>query len=182
MPLFQRFRHRSHPFHITDVENLYGAVRDGNHGAALRGSLMILNGAVNGPHLRRDMIGTEVAGTIPTGEHDWTPADEEKATKLADEMAKMIGVKMDESGNRVMEGTAISDHGDVEETGTHRKGAKGRKKATEAKEDETEAEDEAGGTHEPQARFEGGVVGAVPWALVVELVFMVIQYLKNRQM
>lgn len=178
MPLFHRFNHGSRACHITDVENLYGALRDGNHGATLKGCLSILNGAVNGPHVARSAIGTEA--TIPTGEHQWTPADEEKSQKLAGEMAKMIGLKVDEQGNRVMEGAAVET-----ETDDHPKGrgktAKARREATEAAEAAETASDTDAFAPEPNARFEGGVVGAVPWSLIQQLVALVIQYLMSRE-
>lgn len=81
--MFQRKKNAT-TFHITDLENLYGNVRDGNNHSALRFAVRILDRGLNGPP-----EGIDTKRTVL--EHTFGPAEQAKARELCDKLEELVG-------------------------------------------------------------------------------------------
>lgn len=156
MPLFRRNRSRT-TFHITDVEEFYANLRDGNHSMALARGVRILDRALNGPP-----AGLEKGFAT---EHPIGETEQKKLKELSERIAEIVGAP------------AMESHGD-EETHEETTKSKWSKKAKEEK--------DAADVAEGPLNMEGGdagdnVIGAIPWALILQIALAVLEALKNWQ-
>lgn len=144
--MFRRNRSQT-PFHLTDLENLYGNLRDGNHATALRYAVRVLDRGLNGP-----------ADGLPkafTATHSYGEAEKTKAHEIADKLEQMVG-----GAAGTMEHTSAAGKTSPFDDGpkTHAMPAAGRttkEKQTEAKET---GKSEAGkGTSASAAKVAAGV-------------------------
>lgn len=83
--MFRR-RKNATPFHITDLENLYGNLRDGNNMSAMRFAVRILDRGLNGPP---EGIDTRKVAL----EHSFAVAEQTKAKEICDKLEELIGGK-----------------------------------------------------------------------------------------
>ena len=82
------------PFHVTDVENLFSSLRDGNKRTALGHACRILDRGLNGPP---EGVGKGV-------QTEWTCGDSERAKfkALADELDKLLNFAAASDDRRVL--------------------------------------------------------------------------------
>lgn len=187
-----------HPFHITDLEDFYSGLRDGNHGTTVQKGVRILDGAMNGPRASEEAIRGMSALSPGQGPYSFAFSAEQvkKAKDLRLKMEEMVGqyeeTEEEEEELTPKEKAAAEKlakekehHEKLAETGTAAQKAESAKwlKAL-AEEEEADAKEAAAKTKKPkapQARFESQAIAAgIPWPLVLSIVNLVIQYLKDR--
>lgn len=82
MPFWRRKKNRI-PFHVTDVENFYSALRDGNSVSALRYGVRVLDRGLNGPTLKAgDRNAFE--------EYDYSEEDQKKMGEISQKLQQLI--------------------------------------------------------------------------------------------
>lgn len=190
--MWRRERNRT-PFHVTDVENLYSALRDGNNATAVRYAARIIDRGLNGPP-----EGIDERRTVTL--HAMGESETKKFSEMADKLEQMVGRQF-RMGAPVPAPDAEDDgkedaKGKEAAKGAGAKGAKA--KAGDAKNPPDEfskpdhrkpGDDEAPGDQSPaftvpQANLwatESGAQGAIPWEAITQLVVLVIQILRNWQ-
>lgn len=192
------------PFHVTDVENFYASLRDGNTASALRYGVRVLDRGLNGPP----------AGlrTGVTAEYDYSEGDHKKLTELAEKIKEQIDVKELELSRQQLRTTAAEQRtkapASTESTETGDKGkagvktppaspltrrdaaktvkpdASGKSGVVDAKNPMKEDEDEVDSQAPREAEGLGvgaddKFVGAVPWMLIAELAMMIITMIQK---
>lgn len=189
-----------HPFHITDLENLYAGLRDGNRGSTVQVAVRILDGAMNGPRASEETI--RGAGSLAMGQGPYTFAfaekDNQKAKEIRQKLEELVGekdVEDDDDVKPTAEQKAAADklaketahYEKLAETGTAAQKAEAAKwlaaRQAQAEKDAAAADDKAKEKKKgPPARFESPAIaaGGIPWDFVLGLVTMIIEYLKSR--
>lgn len=188
-------------FHITDVENFVSDFEHGNHFSALRHGVRILNGALNGPPVG---VSSSTSTEWSIGEPEKTKLGEleERLQSIIDQNEMRLGeaqakrsktaegkttethTKDDEKhGARAQappgKGTEVEKAAMDKPKGVKSKAGKVDGKGGEIKDDDTEVEETDVPDDDGIVRTGEPGVGAVPWALILQIAMMIIKMISD---